>query len=728
MERLVVWLVWLRGSGRCAGPLCGVALLGLVAMLHAAHPLDPIALAAFALVLGARLALSAWRRFAPADDGAARREGGSRRTTGVDGMVDLELGALLVIAAVGAAAQLDRSLDGPAHALVYLAVALTSAFARPAVALATVGVAVLLELGARALEAGRPRADVLAAHAAFALVFALLNAATLRLEVRRLRGVARRELEAERQRAREDAQSYRLLRAPLPSAPDEHTAPPSVSRAHDEERLLRSGLDQIHEGLLLALRMLRQCLGAHTAALLWLNDAGTQLRVAELVSDEPEPCVGPFAAHGGVLGAALAQQSPLALHHLKASYPLPFYRGASPVGALCAVPVREGGMLRGLLVVDRRGAESFTDADVALVEQAARFAARAIENERVFVQLERTKVEQTTLYHAAERLGAAITAEDVVEAGVSSAREIATVDFAAFTALDGGTHQIRAVSGEGASALLGRSFSENTGLCSMALRNRHPLPWRGQYDPSHQVVFAKGLAPPAMPSLLVLPLVVHDTGLGTLVLGSRQPGAFGGAARGLLEVLASHMAVSLSNARMLRRLEEQATTDALTGLLNKRALLATAEQRLSAAKRFGRRLSVLVSDIDHFKAINDTHGHPFGDVVIRELGQIHRRTMRTTDAVARFGGEEFVAICEETDAAGALLLAERIRAEFQRTAFTAGGETLHFTCSVGIATFPDAGASWDAVFQAADAALYASKRAGRNRATVHTPRGRGAAA
>jgi len=211
-----------------------------------------------------------------------------------------------------------------------------------------------------------------------------------------------------------------------------------------------------------------------------------------------------------------------------------------------------------------------------------------------------------------------------------------------------------------------------------------------------------------------------------LVLGSKRRGAFGEAVRATLEVLASHMAVSFEGARMIKRLEELATTDGMTGLLNKRALLDVADQKIAAAKRFSRKLAVLVFDIDHFKKVNDNHGHDVGDIIIKGLGEILRHAKRTTDAVARFGGEEFVVICEETDEGGALLLAERIRTELSKTTFFAAGadgeqKAIHVTCSIGVATFPKAGGSWDALFKAADTALYASKQNGRNRTTVYTP-------
>jgi diguanylate cyclase (GGDEF)-like protein len=144
---------------------------------------------------------------------------------------------------------------------------------------------------------------------------------------------------------------------------------------------------------------------------------------------------------------------------------------------------------------------------------------------------------------------------------------------------------------------------------------------------------------------------------------------------------------------------------------------------------------VLVADIDHFKKVNDTYGHDVGDVVIKGLGEILRRAKRNTDAVARFGGEEFVIICEETDARGAMLLAERVREELGRTTFHPHGKTapggqalaVSVTCSVGVATYPEAGATWEEMFKAADEALYVSKRSGRNRSTACSPSMKGAA-
>jgi diguanylate cyclase (GGDEF)-like protein len=306
---------------------------------------------------------------------------------------------------------------------------------------------------------------------------------------------------------------------------------------------------------------------------------------------------------------------------------------------------------------------------------------------------------------------------------VSQAREFTAFQFAAVTLLrKGAEHEICAVSGAGSGELVGKTFRDGTGLVGMVVENRHPLPYRGQCDAEVQVLFTRGLAGPKLPSLLVLPLLVHREVLGTLILGSEVPGGFGADVRVILQVLAGHVAVSLANARMVKRLEELATTDGLTGLLNKRALAEMARQKLRSAQRFGKPLSVLVCDLDHFKRVNDTYGHDVGDRVIVGFADVLRRAKRETDAVGRFGGEEFVVVCEQTDPDGAELLALRIRQELAATTFVTQDGPLAVTCSVGVATYPQAGKDWEELFKATDEALYASKRGGRDRVTLWSPR------
>jgi diguanylate cyclase (GGDEF)-like protein len=644
--------------------------------------------------------------------------------------LDIELFTHLTVIAYLLVLVAPGGLSGPYYPLVYSLMMLTAAFARPAAAVTTVAFAVLLEWAIDVSAVGHVSEDLLP-HAALVISFAALNLVVFRAEIARVRRVSRAHLDGEIRRMRDDARSYRLIGAPT-SAVEPRSSPTAAPPKVDPDRLLRSSVDQIHGSVHVMLQLLRRALGLRTAAILWAAEGGRTLSVRELATDDADIDRGPFSAADGLFAAALRSGEPVSLTDGRARKLVPFYKELPAVESVCAVPVREHGAARGLLVVDRDRPEPFTSRDVALLSGVTDFVLRTIENERVFVQLDRAKVEQGKLYRAVDQLALATTEAEVIEAGVSSAREFAAFDFAVVTLFhrDGqtGTHEICAASGEGAAELVGQSYRHNGGLVSMVIANKHPLPYRGDYDPARQMVFTRRIRPPDMPSLVVLPLLVHDSALGTLVLGSSQKGAFGDLVRTTLEVLARHVAVSLANARMVKRLEDLATTDGLTGLYNKRTLIEVARQKLRSAERFEKPLSVLVIDLDHFKKINDTHGHDVGDIVIRGTGDILRRTKRNTDAVGRFGGEEFVAVCEETDAAGAQLLAERIREQLEATTFHAKEHPIRVTCSIGIATFPKAGTDWELLFKSTDEALYASKHGGRNRVTQWNPKLRGAAA
>jgi two-component system cell cycle response regulator len=685
------------------GVLLVCALGVYVALGGAKADIGPVAIAAIA-VWALLLAPRVVRKLRETDDAGL--------------LLDFEIGSLLTIALEATLVRYDGGLSGHLSPALYVLVALVAAFARPLAGVLVVAWLLILEAGLRLEGTGYTDPTAFVTHAGFVAAFALLNLTLLRAEVVRIRATARTRVEAQLHRIREDARSYRLLGAGEENDRAEVRA----------DRLARASVEEIHQSVHYALELLRRSLDLHTAVLLWLNDAGTHLRISELSTGSNDIQDAPFAAGDGVLGAALAQRARVSLHGLKPTFRVPYYQGPCPVRSLAAIPVLDGETLRGVLAIDRLENKAFSPHEEEIGAQAARFCLRAIQNERVFLQLERAKVEQGKLYRAAQALGGALSEQDVVDAGVKAAREVASFDYAAVTVYDekAKSHEVVAAKSADGSIddLVGVRFSHNTGLVSMVVQNRCPLPYRGEYDSGQKVdkvVLSRRLPWPAHPSLLVLPLVIHDRALGTLILGAKRWHAFGDSVRPTLEVLASHLAVSLSNARMVKKLETMATTDGLTGLFNKRAMLDSAAQKIAAAARFGRPLSVLMTDIDHFKKVNDTHGHDIGDVVIRGLAEILKRQKRTTDLVARFGGEEFVALCEQTDEKGAMLLAERIREELGKTSFRTPQGILQVNCSIGIATFPEAGRDWDALFKAADEALYVSKRSGRNRCTAWRP-------
>jgi diguanylate cyclase (GGDEF)-like protein len=162
-------------------------------------------------------------------------------------------------------------------------------------------------------------------------------------------------------------------------------------------------------------------------------------------------------------------------------------------------------------------------------------------------------------------------------------------------------------------------------------------------------------------------------------------------------------------------LEILATTDGLTKLINRRHFEALARNEWARFQRYGRPLSIMAIDVDHFKSINDRYGHDGGDVVLRTIADLCQASKRQPDVLARIGGEEFVMLLPETDEDAGALAADRLRETIQNAAGILPDKDLHVTISIGIAGATLSMASYEAMLKRADEALYEAKRAGRNR-------------
>jgi len=168
------------------------------------------------------------------------------------------------------------------------------------------------------------------------------------------------------------------------------------------------------------------------------------------------------------------------------------------------------------------------------------------------------------------------------------------------------------------------------------------------------------------------------------------------------------------------RLKYLSVTDDLTKLKNRRYLFDYFESELKHFHLHKEVFSLIIIDLDHFKAVNDNYGHIVGDEVLKKFGQIIIQELRTNDVGARYGGEEFCILLPKTNEEGALNLAERIRAELERVHFDAGaGKTFQVTCSLGIEVCNTKGATLEELLKNADSALYESKYKGRNQVTLH---------
>jgi diguanylate cyclase (GGDEF)-like protein len=204
-------------------------------------------------------------------------------------------------------------------------------------------------------------------------------------------------------------------------------------------------------------------------------------------------------------------------------------------------------------------------------------------------------------------------------------------------------------------------------------------------------------------------LAVHRTEVWALIQTSAE------VARNLLGILAGRVRhddlMLTETSRLQARFEHEATVDALTGVRNRRWLDLAFEQAIAGLRDRGGDASVLMIDLDHFKTLNDTHGHSVGDAVLRRTSQVLAASLRPTDLVARYGGEEFAALLPDTDLTEAVAIAERLRNAVRAASSVPALPPLSISVGVASAKPPTTA---DALLSAADAALYRAKHAGRN--------------
>lgn len=218
-------------------------------------------------------------------------------------------------------------------------------------------------------------------------------------------------------------------------------------------------------------------------------------------------------------------------------------------------------------------------------------------------------------------------------------------------------------------------------------------------------------------SILAVPLLFQGVTLGVLELVSAEGAQpYTPAQLEMLEPFADLAAVSLVNARNHARVQELTIKDDCTGLFNARHLHRMLEQEVRRSRRYGRPVSLIFFDLDHFKQVNDTHGHLIGTRLLQEVGELLLSSLRDVDLPVRYGGDEFVVLMPETHPEGARVVATRLWQMIRgRTFINQEGLDLRLTCSLGYASIPHHAEDAKGLLKVADEAMYAAKAAGRDR-------------
>jgi diguanylate cyclase (GGDEF)-like protein len=232
--------------------------------------------------------------------------------------------------------------------------------------------------------------------------------------------------------------------------------------------------------------------------------------------------------------------------------------------------------------------------------------------------------------------------------------------------------------------------------------------------PTGQVRFSDSNRGPVC--AIAIPLIVGARVVGALEARHADARTMTTQAVEVLEMLATHAATAIESARLHELTEERSHMDALTRLFNRRRLEDDLDAECKRCVRYGRPLAFVMLDLDEFKSFNDAHGHPQGDMALQQVADVIGGSVRTTDTAYRYGGEEFCILLRETSARDAMVFAERVRQRIEQR--FAMGVAAGITASLGVAEFSAATSMPRALVEAADAAMYQSKHAGKNRVSL----------
>lgn len=334
-------------------------------------------------------------------------------------------------------------------------------------------------------------------------------------------------------------------------------------------------------------------------------------------------------------------------------------------------------------------------------------------------RLERSQKETRILGNMIDHLQACRAMTEAYGVVARSAEQLFPGDSGFLAMFGAGRHSMEVVATWGEDGGFGNLVFEPDQCWSLRRGKIHHVD-----DPDHDQI-CQHVAGPTSHGYLCMPMNAHGEVLGMLhvMFGKaygRNRDAEIAAKQRIATTLAEQFALSLSNLRLREILHEQSVRDQLTGLFNRRYMEETLDRELRRAKRQKAPLGVIMLDVDHFKRFNDTFGHETGDALLRQLGAFLQTHIRGDDVPCRYGGEEFILIMPGADRTILQRRGEELREGVERSVkvLPSGHDPQSVTISLGAAVYPDHASAPEALVGTADAALYRSKQAGRNRVTV----------
>ncbi len=477
----------------------------------------------------------------------------------------------------------------------------------------------------------------------------------------------------------------------------------------------------------LQLEIIRQALHLTSAVLLWSNRDDKEMQVLSAASLRDDIVASPFPRGSGFIGGLKDERTEIAVCPVPRNLAIPYYSSRRPSGALLAMTIaltaapggagHKGLAPIALLCLDRAEEEPWTDEQRSLAALCCAKIGQDLALARQLEEIRRNKQVIHQICIGLQDLNQVLEPEAVFSATIKMVKELSGGDFIAISLLKNRSHFIVKAGGAKAEHFEGLEFAADDGLVGQAIKLRRPMPAHDNYQEEFPV-FSNEMRMAGLKSLLILPLLKgNNTAIGALTVAARTEGLFTDERREILEVIVSQVTTKIELAQAHEKISRLAATDGLTGLANHRTFQNACDMMLHRASRQSTPLTLVLCDLDHFKLINDTFGHPTGDIVLQQVAGILTDSVRKVDLAARYGGEEFALLLEDSDATGARQQIERVRQAISAIALPLADRKIAITMSFGIASFPtDADNKNDLIYRA-DQALYRAKTSGRNRTT-----------
>ena len=375
------------------------------------------------------------------------------------------------------------------------------------------------------------------------------------------------------------------------------------------------------------------------------------------------------------------------------------------------MPLISRGRLIGILILDKKQAGRYSLEDFNFLEDVANRVAVSMEKECLREQFRQREEELSVINSSSAIITSSLDIQGIYDSFIRVLKKVVDVSWAAIVLIEENECRFLALSSEiGSAWQVGERVPLKGSAMEWVAVHRQAMIEPDLLQES-KFLTGKYHIGQGVRSIAYLPLIASGKVIGSLIIASCSPNAYGQRHINLLEQLVSQIAMPIENSRLYAKVEQRARTDELTGLLNRHSLDEVITSEISRHSRYGGVFSLIIFDLDSFKAYNDDQGHLAGDKLLGQISGTMKKAIRSADQAFRYGGDEFAILFPQTTIEAAYQVAERIRKQVASEVKTG---YIPLTISLGLASWPADGVGLNEIIAAADAALYHAKRSGGN--------------